>query len=141
MSEHDQAPTNPNIDTVIAPERSVGVSEPTPEPGETPEKKKSRKGLAIGLTSGLAGAALAAGAIIGISAATDVPKSQPTAEAPGVPGATGVLESLAAQVQKPARPAPLYGQHNHEVLAELTDAPPSVARELTEAAARVRPNP
>lgn len=69
---------------VIAPERTPGVSTPPPAPERgTSREKKSKKGLVIGLTSGIAGAALAAGAIMGISAANDVPRTEPTAEASG----------------------------------------------------------
>jgi crotonobetainyl-CoA:carnitine CoA-transferase CaiB-like acyl-CoA transferase len=50
---------------------------------------------------------------------------------------------LAAPVRMPRsdppRPAPLYGEHNHEVLAEFTDAPEAVAQELDQAAERARP--
>jgi len=80
LDPEQQLPPSPRIRHVIAPERGVDMSEPGP--GSTPEKKKSKKGLVVGLTSGLAGAAIAAGAIIGINAGAEPPRSQPTAETP-----------------------------------------------------------
>lgn len=83
----DHEPRHPNIKYVIAPERPVGsMSAPSPELGRTPEKR-SRKGLIIGLSSGIAGAAIAAGAIMGLNAASEAPSTQPTAEAPADPSA------------------------------------------------------
>ncbi len=61
--------------------------QPGPRPEQTPEKKRSKKGLMIGIGSGLAGAAIAAGAVMGINAAAEAPQSQPTAEAPADPSA------------------------------------------------------
>ena len=69
-----RTPTNPNIKALIAPpERGGGaeLSAPTPEPGKSPEKK-SRKALysTVGV---VAGAAIAAGAIMGINTLNDKP--------------------------------------------------------------------
>ncbi len=83
----DHESRHPHLKHVSAPERPAGsMSTPTPEAGRSPEKK-SRKGLIIGVTSGIAGATLAAGAVMGLNAANqaEAPSTQPTAEAPADP--------------------------------------------------------
>lgn len=70
--ESEQTPHNPRIKMVIAPERSAGVSASTPEPGKTPEKKPRK--FVYGTVAGIAGAAIAAGAIMGIGALNEKPK-------------------------------------------------------------------
>lgn len=84
-AEFDQSAKSPRINYVIAPEWSTGsMNMPTPEPEKAPEKK-SKKGLLIGITAGLAGAAVAAAAIMGVNASGETPQTQPTAEAPADP--------------------------------------------------------
>lgn len=86
LDQEQQAFTRPNRSHVIAPERGSGVTPQEQEPVLAPEvKKKSRRGLVIGLTGGLAGAALAASAIIGLNVANQSPHSESVAEAPADP--------------------------------------------------------
>lgn len=86
LDQEQHAFTRPNRSHVIAPERGPSVTPQDQEHALAPEvKRKSRRGLIIGLTGGLAGAALAASAIIGINVANQSPHSGPVAEAPADP--------------------------------------------------------
>ncbi len=87
MSEQNQTPINPNLRTVIAPERSAGVSENAPEPGKAPEKKKSKRALYTAIGS-VAGLAVAAGAVFGGIVLNQAPKTEPIASAPSDPTET-----------------------------------------------------
>lgn len=86
LDQEQQAFTRTNRSHVIAPERGPSVTPQDQEHALTPEvTRKPRRGLIIGLTGGLAGAALAASAIIGINVASQPPHSEPVAEAPADP--------------------------------------------------------
>ena len=110
----EQTPHNPNIRTVIAPDRGAGVSG-QPELSEQTERSqdKTKRKLIIGLGAGAAGIALAAGAVFGISSLNVAPKPRHSNSASADPSktpeatATRVAEVLTvASLEVPAGASP-----------------------------------
>lgn len=98
MSLHTEH-QHPSVDTDLASERTSGVSEPTPEPGAQPDRKSHKK-LVYGVGGSVAGAAVIAASILGISAANNEPPAKPeqTSSAPADPGDTVAPPSSIAEV-------------------------------------------
>lgn len=110
----EQTPTSPRINHVIAPDHLVGGMS-APESGQTPEKKKSRKGLAIGIVASLSGAAIAAGAVMGVNAMNGAPTTSPTAEAVADPS-----EPITPDVEVSGKNEPLPSELQLEISAGLS---------------------